>query len=108
MIIHVIIEPNEIANGLIIIIGIIKYNDEWFWESGLDLIEFLLDINIIRKEYDAVIPIEDTIIIVNKHLSFDEIIISIIISLEKNPEENGNPIRAILVIIKVDITSGIL
>lgn len=73
----------------------------------MDLIEFLFDENIIRIEYEAVIPIDEIIIKVSKHSSFEEIIVSIMTSFEKNPEVKGNPIKAAFVIIKVDDTKGI-
>lgn len=81
---------------------------EWFCESGLYLIIILLDKNIIRSEYDAVIPIDIIIINVNIHSNFDEINFSMIMSFEKYPEVNGNPIRAVFVIIKVDNVFGML
>lgn len=80
---------------------------EWFCKFGLFFVIILLDKNIIRNEYDAVIPIDEIIISVNIDSIFDEIIFSIIISFEKYPEVKGNPINAILVILSVDKVDGI-
>lgn len=67
----------------------------------------MLDENIIRREYEAVNPIDKIIIIVNIHSIFEEIIFSMIISLEKNPDVNGRPIKAILVMVKITEIIGI-
>lgn len=104
---HVIIIPNEIAVGLISRIGRFDESFEWLFKSGFNLISILLDRYIIRREYDAVIPIDKIINIVNKHSILDEIIFSIIWSFEKNPDVNGKAISAIFVIPKDDEIRGI-
>lgn len=50
LIIHKIIAPRKIANGIIEIHGILQFILEWLLESGLDLINILLEMKIIRKE----------------------------------------------------------
>lgn len=102
--IHEVIEPDVIE---IIDINEITIKGEfvkWFSDIGFDLMFSLFDIIDIRIEYDAVIPI-DIIIIVDKiNSSLEDIIFSIIKSFEKNPDVNGNPIRAMLVVPKtVDV-----
>lgn len=106
--VHKRIEPIKIAIGLINKIGIFEYKEEWLFESDLHLIVNLLDKCIIRIEYDAVIPIVEIIIKVKIHSIFEEIIFSIIMSLEKNPEVKGNPIKAALVNPRIVVVIGIL
>lgn len=106
--IHIMIDPIIIAIGLIIRIEVFECEEEWLFKSGFDLREFLLDKYIIRSEYDAVIPIDEIIMMVSKHSIFDEIIFSIIMSFEKNPEVKGRPIRAALVRPKMIEDIGIL
>lgn len=108
LIIHSRVVPIKIAVGFIIIIGIFDNEFEWFCESSLCFIEIKLLLNIIRKEYDAVIPTEEIIMNVSMHSSFDEINFSIIISFEKYPDVKGRPISVILVILNVDKINGIL
>lgn len=76
-------------------------------DFGCDLIIILLEKLDIRIEYLAVNPIDIIIKIDNKLLILDEIIFSMITSFEKNPDINGIPIRAILVIPRVEIIKGL-
>lgn len=64
--------------------------------SGFDLIIFLLDVINIRIVYDDVIPIDIIIISDSIEFVFDIIIVSIIVSFEKNPDVKGIPINIIL------------
>lgn len=57
-------------------------------------------------EYDAVIPIESIIIIDKIKFRLEVNINSIITSFEKKPDINGIPIRAILLIPKMDNIKG--
>lgn len=66
----------------------------------------MVEKNDIRNEYVAVIPIEITISEVSKDSNFNEINLSIIASFEKNPDMNGIPIKANLVIPKIEGVSG--
>lgn len=70
------------------------------------MIEDLFVYQVIRKEYEAVIPI-DRIINVNIIVfKFDDIMFSIMISFEKKPDINGIPIKAILFNPKIEETIG--
>lgn len=93
---HVIHDPDVIPIDLRIKIGINALIDWWLENKGLDLFLNFLDEKDIRREYEVVIPI-DNIIRINIGVFVDlEIVFSIIISFEKNPDMNGTPIRAIL------------
>ena len=105
-IIHVSHDPDVIANKLNVIIGIKEFIDWWLDWNARDLMLDLFEIKDIRIEYAAVIPIEDSITIDNIRFKFDEIIFSIIMSFEKNPDMKGIPIRAILLIPKIDKERG--
>lgn len=85
-----------------IIIGTLHLFDVWFILIGCVLIIILFEIIDIRIEYDAVNP-NDKIIINDKIYSilYDDNNFSKIISFEKNPDLNGNPIKAIEVIPKI-------
>lgn len=99
-------EPDVIPNILSNIIGVKASNDKWLWVMGCDFILDLLEDNDIRIEYDAVIPID--IVINNSIVMFilDDSIFSKITSLEKNPDMNGIPIKANLLIPKIDKIIG--
>ena len=83
LIIHNNIDPNEIAIGLINMIGRLEYKFVWFSIYELNGIECLKDLINIRNEYEAVNPIDKKIDNVRNDSNFDEIIISTIMSLEK-------------------------
>lgn len=103
---HVSKDPDVIPNNLRIEIGISEYMDLWFDENGCDLIRVLFDDKDIRIEYEAVIPIDKVIMSIIIKFILDEIINSIIVSLEKNPDINGIPIKAILFSPRIDWVSG--
>lgn len=100
-------EPDGIIIILIVKIGKLYIYEWWFDELGNNFIVILLEISVIRIEYSAVNP-TDVIISIDKiHSSFDDIIFSIIISFEKNPDMKGIPINDILVIPNTVCVSGI-
>lgn len=68
----------------------------------------LFDRMAIRIEYTMVNPIEIIIRIVSIHSNFEEIIFSIIISFEKNPDMKGIPIRDMEVIPITEDMRGII
>lgn len=98
--------PREIEIKVINVIGVFEKKFSWNRVSGLDLNENLFDIKDIRKVYEAVIPIDRIIKNVIIKLNFEEIIVSIIMSLEKNPEVNGIAINIIPDKPKIDKTKG--
>lgn len=90
------IAPLVIDKGAIIIKGI---SIRFFGVVVESFFVFKIIINvsfIVRIEYVAVIPIEEIIKIDKICVNIDFIIISIIISFEKNPDINGIPIKAII------------
>lgn len=107
IIVHIIIVPNIIGDILIMKIGVLDMFIEWFIKSGFDFIVILFDSFIIRNEYEAVIPIEIIINNVKMHFNFIEIIFSMIISLDINPDVKGRPINAVFVIPNVDEIKGV-
>lgn len=104
--IHVIHDPEVIANTLRIIIGRMAFIDLWFHDIGDDLIKDLLDVKDIRREYDAVIPMDRVINVSIIMLRLDDNIFSKIMSFEKNPDMNGTPINANLLTPKIDRIIG--
>lgn len=108
LIIHNNMIPIKIAVGLIIIIGMLEKLFEWFWILDLCLMSVLFDRYIIRNEYKAVILTEEIINSVNIHSNFEDINFSMIISFEKYPEVNGNPINAMFVILNEVNVDGML
>lgn len=64
--------------------------------SGFDFIKILFDVKDIRIVYEAVIPRDVIIRIDIIRFGFELIIVSMILSLEKNPDVNGIAIRVIL------------
>lgn len=104
-IIHDNIAPVIIDIGAIIINGISIFKMEGE-EANRDLI-IILKVNIVvRREYVTVIPTDEIIKIDINWMKCDFIIISKIISLEKNPDINGSPIRAIIEIPRDEDTIG--
>lgn len=99
-------EPDVIPNILSSIIGVKALMDKWLWVIDFDLILDLLEDNDMRIEYDAVIPIDIVININIVMFILDDSIFSKITSLEKNPDINGIPIKAILLIPKIDKIIG--
>lgn len=74
--------------------------------SVLDLFIVLFDIKDIRIVYEAVSPIDKIIMIDKKKLNSDLIIVSMIVSFEKNPEVNGIAINIILDNPRIEIIRG--
>lgn len=95
-VIHIIIAPRGIEMRDIRVIGMLVYIFLWKFVSGFDFERCLLDRKDIRIVYEAVIPMEEIIKRDIMKLDLVLINISIIMSLEKNPEVNGSPIRVIL------------
>lgn len=95
-VVHVIIIPVNIEINLIREIGILAEDELCMFISGLDFNVNFIDVNVIRIVYDAVNPMDVIIIKERMRLKFEEIIISMIISLEKNPDVNGRAIKVIL------------
>lgn len=89
-----------------IIIGIKQFIDWWLDIQGCDLINDLFEKRVIRMEYDAVIPIDIIIKMDKVKFKLEVNINSMMTSFEKNPDMNGIPIRAILLIPRIDIIRG--
>lgn len=87
-------------------IGIKQLRDWWFDIQGWNFVKDLFENRVIRMEYDAVIPMESTIIIDKIKFRLEVSINSIITSFEKKPDINGIPIRAILLIPRIDNIKG--
>lgn len=103
---HIIIEPIKIDIGDINIIGIIAGKGVWCEWFVFDFVINLLELINIRIEYDTVNPIDKIIIKDINEFVFDEVNNSIILSLEKNPDVKGKPIRAMLAIPKIELFIG--
>lgn len=103
---HVIQDPEVIANILNTIMGIKDSSVWWLDIHGCDLIIDLFEKSVIRIEYEAVIPMDKIIKIDIMKFRFEVNINSIITSFEKNPDMNGIPIKAILLIPKIEIVNG--
>lgn len=103
---HVSHDPEVIAIILRIMMGIKQFKDWWFDVKGWDKIWGLFENKVMRMEYDAVIPIDNIIKVDRVKFKLDIIINSIITSFEKNPDMNGIPISAILLIPRMDNIKG--
>lgn len=98
--------PLVIDNGAMIIKGISIRFFEVVVESFF-VLKIIVNVSfIVRIEYVAVTPIEEIIKIDKICINLDFIIISIIISFEKNPDINGSPIKASIAIPITEVMIG--
>jgi len=98
--------PMKMEKGAIIIIGYSMKFEGWNVISGLDFIKNFMEKEIIRIEYNEVIPIERIIKNLVNEKVLEKISVSIIGSLEKNPDIKGIPIRDMEAIPRIEEISG--